>query len=347
MSRFKFVAVLLALALCFSPMVSYEANASQDELLMLKIGTGFPGGLWFPASAVLAAEIERALGAIGINASASIQSTPGVFNVAAVNEGNEMQLTITTSQNQYLAYHGLPPFTQRMENIRLIGTQELMLTQIVVPAASNINSLADLRDRTINIGRPATTNRIMIEALLRSYGLTFDDIRASGGQTMELTWDDATTMMQDGHMDCIITYGGIMPSIVNLVFQPGVRFLSISEEAKERIFADPTMMGFVPAVIQAGVYEGQDYEVRTVAVQTTILANKNLSDDVVYAITRAIYESGYHVAIFGPTMAQGWPRVCNPEDLPKVANIPVHPGALRYFESIGIAIPGQLEIPAQ
>jgi len=339
MSRFKFVAVLLALALCFFPAVTHEAQA--DEVLMLNMGTGFPGGLWFPSSAVLATEIERALAEIGINASASVQSTPGVFNVAAVNDGNEMQLTVTTSQNQYLAYHGQAPFTQRMENIRLIGTQELMLTQIVVPAASDIYSVSQLRDRVINIGRPATTNRIMIEALLRAYGMTFDDVRASGGQTMELTWDDATTMMQDGHIDAIITYGGIMPSIVNLVFQPGVRFLSISEEAKERLFADPTMMGFVPAVIQAGVYEGQDYEVQTVAVQTTILANRNLPDDVVYVITRTIYESGYHAAIFGPTMEQGWPMVCNPHDLPNVANIPVHPGALRYFESIGISVSGQ------
>jgi len=341
MARFKFVfVVLLALALSFSPVTSHQASA-YDGPLMLKIGTGFPGGLWYPASAVLAAEIERALNEAGIPAAASIQSSPGAFNVAAVNDGGEMQLTLTTSQNQYLAFNGLEPFPAKMENIRLIGTQEMMLTQIVVPAASDIQTFTDLRSRVTNIGRPATTNRIMIEALFRAHDMSFEDVRAAGGDTMALGWDDAAAMMQDGHMHCIITYGGIMPSIVNLIFQPGVRFLSIEEEPMQRILADPIMTGFVPAVMQAEVYDGQDYDVKTIAVQTVILANKDLPDDVVYLITKVIYESGYHEAIFGPTAAKGWPQICNPEDLPKVANIPVHPGALRYFESIGIAIPNQ------
>ena len=340
MSRFKFVfVVLLALALSFSPVVSHQASAS-DGTLMLKIGTGFPGGLWYPASAVLAAEIEKALNDAGIRASASIQSSPGAFNVAAVNEGVEMQLTLTTSQNQYLAFNGLEPFPQRMENIRLIGTQEMMLTQIVVPAASDINSFMDLSDKVVNIGRPATTNRIMIEALFRAHGISFDDIRAAGGDTMALGWDDAAAMVQDGHMHCIITYGGIMPSIVNLIFQPGVRFLSVEEEPMQRILADPIMTGFVSAVMQAGVYDGQDYDVKTIAVQTVILANKDLPEEVVYLITKAIYESNYHTAIFGPTAAKGWPQICNPHDLPKVANIPIHQGTLRYFRERGIAIPG-------
>lgn len=345
MSRFKFVlVVLLVLALSISP-AGHTAEAR--ETIMLRIGTGFPGGIWYPASAVLAAEIERALRALDYDAWVGIQSTPGAFNVNAVNEGTEMQLTLTTSQNQYAAFNGLYPFTERLENIRLIGTQELMITQIVVPANSDIYSVADLRNRTINVGRPATTNIVFKEALLRAYGMTFDDVRAAGGDIMTLGWDDAAAMMQDGHLDCISTFGGIMPAIINLSVRPGVRFLSIGEEQMEILLQDPTMEGFVPATMYAGVYEGQDYDVRTVAIQTTILANKNLPDHIVYAITRVIYESGYHRSPFEATEARGWPRVCNPEDLPRVANIPVHPGTLQYFESIGIAIPGQLEIPAQ
>ena len=179
-----------------------------------------------------------------------------------------------------------------------------------------------------------------MEALFKAYGMTFDDVKAAGGEIMALGWDDAAAMMQDGHMHAIGTFGGIMPSIVNLIFQPGVRFLSFDEEHTKKWLSDPTMAGFVPATLRAGTYEKQDYDVSTVAVQTTILANKDLPDDVVYLITKAIYESNYHSNPFAATAAKGWPKICNPEDLPKVADIPVHPGTIKYFKEKGIAIPG-------
>jgi TRAP transporter TAXI family solute receptor len=337
MSRFK---VLLVVLMVLVLGVSSAGQSAAAERMFLKMGTGFSGGLWYPASAILAAEIEKALGEAGHLAAVSIQSTPGTFNVGAVNEGVDMQMTITTSQNQYAAYNGLEPFPEKQENIRLIGTQEMMITQIVVPAASDIQSVADLRDKTINGGRAASTDRIMMESLLRAYGMTFDDVRAAGGEIMALGWDDAAAMMQDGHMHAIGTFGGIMPSIVNLVFQPGVRFLNIDEEHVQKWLTDPAMAGFVPATLNAGTYETQDYDVSTVAVQTTILANKDLPDDIVYIITKAIYESGYQNNPFAATAEKGWPTICNPEDLPKVANIPVHPGTVRYFKEIGIEIPG-------
>jgi TRAP transporter TAXI family solute receptor len=338
MSRYKVVfAVLVALALVFS---SVGLGEAADKKIMIKIGTGFPGGLWYPASAVLAAEIEKALKEIGYDASSSIQSTPGVFNVNAVNEGKEMQLTLTTSQNQYLAYNGLDPFPQKLQNIRLVGTQEFMITQFVVPAASDIKTPADLKNKVSNGGKPASTDRIMMEALFRAYGMTFDDVKAAGGDIMGLGWDDAAAMMQDGHMHCIGTFGGLMPSIINLIVQPGVRFLSIDEEHVKKILADPTMQGFVPAILKAGTYEKQDYDVSTIAVPTTIVGSKDLPDDVAYAITKTIYESGYHKAIFAVTESKGWPKICNPEDLPKVANIPVHQGTLKYLKEKGIEVPG-------
>ena len=339
MSRFKFVLVVL-LALVLSISVAGHSEAARERMF-LKIGTGFSGGIWYPASAILAAELEKALAEAGYPAAVSIQSTPGVFNVGAVNEGVDMQLTLTTSQNQYLAYNGLAPFPEKQENIRLVGTQEMMITQIVVPADSGIVTVSDLRNKVINGGRAASTDRIMMEALLRAYGMTFDDVKAAGGEIMALGWDDAAAMMQDGHMHCIGTFGGIMPSIVNLVFQPGVRFLSFDEEHTAKLVNDPTMAGFVPATLRAGTYDTQNYDVSTIAVQTTILANKDLPDDIVYIITKAIYESGYHRSPFAATMDKGWPKICNPADLPKVANIPIHPGTLRYFKEIGIEIPGQ------
>jgi TRAP transporter TAXI family solute receptor len=332
------VSLVITFVLCLS-FVLFSGAAAQSQALFIKIGTGFPGGLWYPASAILAANLETALREAGIEAHCSIQSTPGALNVAAVNEGVDMQLTLTQAQNQYLAFKGLDPYQEPLKNLCLVGTQEFMITQIVVPAASEIHSVPELVNKTINGGRHASTDRIMMEALLKAYGMTFDDVGAAGGNVMALGWDDAAALMQDGHMDCIGTFGGLMPSIVNLIVQPGIRFLSIGDEQLDKLLADPTMQGFVKATMQPNTYDGQNYAVNTFAVPTTILANINLPEDIAYIITKTIYESGYHSSPFGSTEAKGWPKICNPEDLPKVANIPVHPGTIKYLKEKGIELP--------
>ncbi len=168
--------------------------------------------------------------------------------------------------------------------------------------------------------------------------MSFDDVKAAGGEVMALGWDDAAAMMQDGHMDAIGTFGGLMPSIVNLIIQPGVRFLGLDDEHIDKLLADPTMAGFVKATMQPGTYEKQDYPVQTVAVPTTVLCNVDLPDEIAYIVTKTIYESGYHKEPFASTIDKGWPEICNPQDLPNVANIPVHPGTIKYMQEKGIEI---------
>lgn len=340
MKRANFIGIVFLIALCFFVVVAVNSNVATatENPKFVKIGTGFPGGLWYPASAILAANLEIALKEAGMPAHCSIQPTGGAFNVAAVNEGKDMLLTLTTSQNQHLAYNGIDPYKEPLKNLRLVGTQEFMITQIVVPAKSDIKTVFDLKGKKVNGGKVASTDRIMMEALLKAYGMTFDDIKSSGGEIMALGWDDAATMMQDGHMDCIGTYGGLMPSIVNLIVQPGIRFLGFDDEHLDKLLSDPTMQGFVKATIQPNTYDGQDYPVNTFAVPTTILCNADLSEEFVYVVTKTIYESGYHLNPFASTIAKGWPKICNPEDLPKVANIPIHPGTIKYLKEKGIEV---------
>ena len=265
MYRSKSFAVALILCLSFVLFCCGSVTAAPAETLMIKIGTGFPGGLWYPASAILAAELERALTEAGVPTHCSIQPTGGAFNVAAVNEGVDMKMTLTTSQNQYLAYNGLDPYKDPLQNLRLVGTQEFMITQVVVPEKSDIMDVSHLKDKIVNGGKSASTDRIMMEALLKAYGISFDDVKAAGGQIMALGWDDAAAMMQDGHMDCIGTFGGLMPSIVNLIVQPGIRFLSLDDEHIDKLLADPTMQGFVKATMQPNTYDHQD--IRSISSQ--------------------------------------------------------------------------------
>ena len=100
-SKFKLV---VALCLCLSVVLlscgKVAAEAAYPKFI--KIGTGFPGGIWYPVSAILASELEDAFKEAGMEVHCSIQSTSGTYNLAAVSEGKAMQITFTTAESQVL-----------------------------------------------------------------------------------------------------------------------------------------------------------------------------------------------------------------------------------------------------
>ena len=88
---------------------------------------------------------------------------------------------------------------------------------------------------------------------------------------------------------------------------------------------------FVPAMIPANTYIGQDKDVPTAAVVNYLVTSTAVSDDLAYQMTRLIFESlpelaNSHVAgkeIKLETAATGSP-------------VPLHPGAIRYYREKGV-----------
>jgi uncharacterized protein len=83
---------------------------------------------------------------------------------------------------------------------------------------------------------------------------------------------------------------------------------------------------FFAATIPANTYDGQTADVATVAVPDFLVTRADLSPDLVYNITKAIYENleelkAAHAAAKGISL----------ENATKGSPAPLHPGALKYF----------------
>jgi TRAP-type uncharacterized transport system substrate-binding protein len=80
--------------------------------------------------------------------------------------------------------------------------------------------------------------------------------------------------------------------------------------------------------------------VRAVATIVSIATRASLSDDVVYKITKAFWESAKESYDRYP-----WLRNVKLEDAFKDLNAPLHPGAVKYYQEIGMKIPEALMPP--
>lgn len=305
---------------------------AQTEVKFIKIATASPGGLWYLAGGMLAVEIRKTIPGI------ETSSTTGgsVANATAVNKGTEIQLGFNNASIQAIAFQGKDPFKAPHPDLRMIGTMDTMFWHMLVPRSSNIWTVYDLKDKRINLGRVGSLDRHVAIAVLRHYGITAESIKAKGGAVHALAFTDSVNMARDGHLDGVIGIGGVMPYLIDMDTNPGARWLPIGGKERDAILADPEMKGFGLGVLKKGLFDGITEDIPTIQVKTTITVNKNLPDDLVYRLTKIVFESGFQKEVFAAGEAKGLPKACNPADVKEAASIPIHPGATKYFKEKGI-----------
>jgi TRAP transporter TAXI family solute receptor len=130
-----------------------------------------------------------------------------------------------------------------------------------------------------------------------------------------------------------VPVGGVTQAFASLGDK--LKLLSFTPEQAKK--ADGGLNLWTPVKVPAGTYPGQDYDVTTIAQPNFLAVRDDVPDDVVYQITKTIYENlaflnGIHAATkaMSPAMATA--------GLP----MPLHPGALKYYKEAGIAVPEHL-----
>ena len=153
--------------------------------------------------------------------------------------------------------------------------------------------------------------------------MTFDDIKP-----YDLTNQEAIDSLKDGTIDAFILYSGApLSAIIDLTTTTDVNFISLSDEfCNEFIEKYPY---FQKLTIPADMY-GMKEDVQCVGVMNCLVVNPDVDEDVVYLITKAIFENldelhKVHVQAEEITLE-------NATNIP----LPTHPGAEKYFKEVGI-----------
>jgi hypothetical protein len=84
-------------------------------------------------------------------------------------------------------------------------------------------------------------------------------------------------------------------------------------------------------VIPANSYKGVTKDVKTAAVNAVLIAHPKLSTDVVYNLTKALFENQ---AELGAAHAKG--KVLSLQGAATGVSIPFHPGATKYYKEKGV-----------
>jgi len=89
---------------------------------------------------------------------------------------------------------------------------------------------------------------------------------------------------------------------------------------------------YAKAVIPAGTYTGQKKDVTTFGVKATVVTSADVSEELVYLVTKAVFENfddfrKQHPA-FGPLEKKNM--------IADGLSAPLHPGAIKYYKEAGL-----------
>ena len=305
------------------------------------IATGGTGGTYYPLGGVLAQALTTKVADVIVTAQSGNASTA---NLNLIRSG-DIESAFVQNNTAYQAYNGTDQFKDNpVKNVRGIASLYPEVIQIVTRQAAGIKTIADLKGKSVIPGDRGSGTAVDAENILKAAGMSFDDF----GQLDWLSFAGISQRMQDNQADAgFITAGIPTSSVMELVSSTQISILNLDDALIKKVTA--SFPFYAKVVIPADTYAGQSAPVNTVAVMAQWVCAAEVPADLIYTLTKALWEPGFHVLrkkdgqpepapsgaeIMAQAHAKG-KDVTLDSALAGMA-IPLHPGAERYYKEKGL-----------
>jgi TRAP transporter TAXI family solute receptor len=287
----------------------------------INVLTGGTSGVYYPLGVAIGKIYSDKIP----NVKTQVQATKAsVENLILLQQGRG-EIAFTLGDSLKAAWEGNEEagFKTKLDKLRTIGAIYPNYIQIVATADSGIKTLADLRGKSLSVGAPKSGTELNARAILGAAGLSYRDI----GKVEYLPFAESVDLMKNRQLDATLQSAGLgVASLKDLSTSTDIVAVAVPRDVVDKI-GPP----FVAATIPANTYTGQDKDVPTAAVINYLVTSSAVSDDLVYQMTKLIFESLPELA---NSHAVG--KEIRLETAPLGSPVPLHPGAIRYYREKGL-----------
>ncbi len=304
------------------------AAALPASAQQLSIATGGTGGVYYPIGGGFAEMINNHID--GAQATAEVTGA-SVENMGLIMRG-DADLALVLADTAYQAYTGTGDFEGRqIENTRALASVYPNAVQLVTLTESDIHSIADLAGKRVSVGAPGSGTELNARALLEANGVSYSDF-----PPQRLNFNETADAIRDGDIDAgFWSVGPPTSSILNLAATRDIRLIGLSDE--EIANAQEVEAVFAPYELAAGMYDGMDEAVQTIGIPNVLVVNADMDEELAYQLTQLLFENTDELIAVHPAAND-----TTIEFTMSSTPVPLHPGALRYFEEVGAEIPDRL-----
>jgi len=291
----------------------------------VSIGTGAITGVYYPAGGAICRLLNRGRKAHGIRC--SVESTGGsVSNLNAIRNG-VIDFGIVQSDWQYNAYNGTGFFADQkpFKELRSVFSLYTETFTLAVSEKSGIKKLDDILNKRINFGPQGSGMYATMEVLMSVKGWN----KQSFANITYLQPSEQPKALCDDKIDVMIYASGNPNGVLQEATQTcKVRIIPIDRETIDKLVQVNSF--YVKAIVPGGMYAGNPNNIDTFGVKATIVTSEKNNSEVVYNLTKAVFENFDNFKTLHPVFSN-----LKKEDMIKEGNsAPIHAGTVRYFKEV-------------
>ncbi|MGQ9636210.1 MAG: TAXI family TRAP transporter solute-binding subunit [Thermodesulfobacteriota bacterium] len=321
MKKRLFIGMLILSFVVFINALSLEKVQAARKYI--SIASGWVVGVYFPLAGAISRIAHEKLPDIKITVESSGAS---VANAKLIATG-DADMAILQNDIAFYAYNGTKPmFDKPVSNIRGIAALYPEHCQIHARKDAKISSVKDLKGKRVAVGPLGSGTEANAMQILEAYGLKFEDL----GKVERLSAAESADYLKDGRIDAAFYTVGVGASaIVDTALMVDTMIVPIDGPQADLLVKKYPF--YAKDKVPAGIYKGVDKDVPTVAVLAILVAKSELEGDIVYRITKAMWEN---IGRIESAHAKG--KEVKLEKALIGMPIPLHPGAEKFYKEKGM-----------
>lgn len=304
--------------------VLIAASDALAQTQTLSIATGGTGGIYYPLGGGIAGMLSKKLP--NVQATAEVTGG-GVDNIRLLASG-QAELGWVSSDVGADAIAGIGRFPAKVPLRTLVNFYSSPM-HVVTIEGTGIEKFADLKGKRVSTGAPGSASETQAFRMLEAAGLDKDkDVKRE-----RLSVAESVSAMKDKKIDAFFWGGGVpTAAVTDLALTPGTKIKLIDVADLLPPIVKKYGNIFAPSVIKSGSYPGQTADSPGFAAWNAIMTTDRMSDELAYAITKAIFENKADlVAVHKEAQ-----NIDLSTQTDQHSPAPYHPGALKYLKEKGV-----------
>lgn len=248
-----------------------------------------------------------------------------------------IQILMSEQKGMFAKIKGAPAMARKLRSILMF---DIGLYHITVHEGSGIKTMADIKGKKVFLGPPGGA-ALRVASIFTKAATGYQPGRDF--DVVKLSWTAALAAFADKRIDVYIDPTvAPSPKIQRLAANNKIRFLHIEDEvfetaAMRTLFANP---GRTRGLIKPGTYgrnQMNEKPAQSTGAIVGIATRADMPEDVIYAMTKAFWQGVAEMHDSAP-----WLKSIDRRQALRAANVPLHPGALKYYREIGMKVPAAL-----
>ena len=263
----------------------------------------------------------------------SVQASGGSTENLRRIHANKAQFGVVHSGDLYLGRIGkLKGDAKAYDNVLALGILYKSAAQLAVLKNSGIRTLSDLKGKKVGIGGPGSGAAASAERFFQATGIW------NAIDKQYIGYSKAASGIKDNQIDAMWVVSGVPTrAIIELGASKDMSLISLIAEAnKHKLFKSYPF--YKPFEIKKGSYDGIE-PLTTFADSTVWVASKKVSTEDVYKSLKRIYSDTGIKYLSSVTQSA---KNMSPDSAIKGIEVPLHPGAIKFWSEKGQKIPDRL-----